>query len=342
MEVSTALRRGDSPSNEHCVNRIKAASLDILTKCPHQKEAFIWGGGTPECLMHYADHPVFGKLDLPHGCIEYGGNLTEVLKSNLTEFDQIWERLTDGLMKKVSMGSSRLKFVAFQMIYSLMQCTPDLSRSDSPPPPLTDPPQIQAPPPSVSTHPLLGGRHLISTAEGNCTPDLSQSDCDIFLRQSVADFQACCLRSARGKVLRANCYFEWSLNPFYSPHTDDTLLSTIAQWYDVNYQANITITSYNDPIKREHLDWNEGTAADLIDPYLGDGSTNEIMKCIHIGLPCVQESVSDKPTLASVIHMLNSDLDFLCRVQSYLKHHHHHLHHYSIIWGKQNQHAFKN
>ncbi|KAK3220892.1 hypothetical protein Dsin_014862 [Dipteronia sinensis] len=60
-----------------------------MTKCPNQNEAFIWGGGMPECLMHYTDHSVFGKLDLPHGCIEYGGNLTKIVKSNLTEFDQI-------------------------------------------------------------------------------------------------------------------------------------------------------------------------------------------------------------------------------------------------------------
>ncbi|KAL5839824.1 hypothetical protein ACOSQ4_012432 [Xanthoceras sorbifolium] len=31
------------------------------------------------------------------------------------------------------------------------------------------------------------------------------------------------------------------------------------------------------------------------------------MKCIHIGLLCVQESVSDRPTMASVVIMLNSN-----------------------------------
>ena len=32
-----------------------------------------------------------------------------------------------------------------------------------------------------------------------------------------------------------------------------------------------------------------------------------MMKCMHIGLLCVQESVADRPTMASVVHMLNSD-----------------------------------
>ncbi|KAK2644349.1 hypothetical protein Ddye_019544, partial [Dipteronia dyeriana] len=53
--------------------------------------------------------------------------------------------------------------------------------------------------------------------------------------------------------------------------------------------------------------WNEGTTLNVIDSTLREGSRNEMMKCIHIGLLCVQESVSDRPTMASVIHMLNSD-----------------------------------
>lgn len=44
----------------------------------------------------------------------------------------------------------------------------------------------------------------------------------------------------------------------------------------------------------------------MIDPTLRDGSTSEIMRCIHIGLLCVQENVVDRPTMASVMLMLNS------------------------------------
>lgn len=31
-----------------------------------------------------------------------------------------------------------------------------------------------------------------------------------------------------------------------------------------------------------------------------------MMRCIHIGLLCVQENVADRPTMASVVLMLNS------------------------------------
>ncbi|RDX66172.1 Cysteine-rich receptor-like protein kinase 26, partial [Mucuna pruriens] len=52
--------------------------------------------------------------------------------------------------------------------------------------------------------------------------------------------------------------------------------------------------------------WREGTASNLIDPTLNTGSTNEIMRCIHIGLLCVQENLADRPTMASIVLMLNS------------------------------------
>ncbi|XP_022720553.1 putative receptor-like protein kinase At4g00960 [Durio zibethinus] len=52
--------------------------------------------------------------------------------------------------------------------------------------------------------------------------------------------------------------------------------------------------------------WREGTALNLIDPTLSDGSRNEIMRCMHIALLCVQENVARRPTMASVVFMLNS------------------------------------
>lgn len=52
--------------------------------------------------------------------------------------------------------------------------------------------------------------------------------------------------------------------------------------------------------------WRNGTAFNLVDPTLREGSTNEIMRCIHIGLLCVQEMVANRPTMALVVSMLNS------------------------------------
>uniref|UniRef100_A0A7N0ZVU3 Uncharacterized protein n=1 Tax=Kalanchoe fedtschenkoi TaxID=63787 RepID=A0A7N0ZVU3_KALFE len=52
--------------------------------------------------------------------------------------------------------------------------------------------------------------------------------------------------------------------------------------------------------------WRAGTAAKMIDPTIISGPRNEILRCIHIGLLCVQESVAARPTMASVVLMLSS------------------------------------
>ncbi|XVF24081.1 hypothetical protein REPUB_Repub13aG0096400 [Reevesia pubescens] len=52
--------------------------------------------------------------------------------------------------------------------------------------------------------------------------------------------------------------------------------------------------------------WREGTTLNLIDPCLKVSSKAEMTRCIHIGLLCVQENVVDRPTMATVVIMLNS------------------------------------
>ena len=45
-----------------------------------------------------------------------------------------------------------------------------------------------------------------------------------------------------------------------------------------------------------------------MDPMLEkSGVATEVLRCIHIGLLCVQEDPADRPTKSSVLHMLASD-----------------------------------
>ncbi|GKV43688.1 hypothetical protein SLEP1_g50949 [Rubroshorea leprosula] len=55
--------------------------------------------------------------------------------------------------------------------------------------------------------------------------------------------------------------------------------------------------------------WMEGTALDLIDPILRDGSNGEMMTCIQMGLLCVQENVAKRPTMALIILISNPSSD---------------------------------
>ncbi|XP_058194579.1 cysteine-rich receptor-like protein kinase 26 isoform X2 [Rhododendron vialii] len=70
-------------------------------------------------------------------------------------------------------------------------------------------------------------------------------------------------------------------------------------------------SGYGGPEHVEHLisyawkKWRQGKASRLIDETLVDGSKSEKMRCIHIGLLCVQENVAKRPTMAAVVLMLN-------------------------------------
>ncbi|XP_019084421.1 PREDICTED: putative receptor-like protein kinase At4g00960 [Camelina sativa] len=56
--------------------------------------------------------------------------------------------------------------------------------------------------------------------------------------------------------------------------------------------------------------WGEGEVLNIVDPNLINetrGRSDEIMKCIHIGLLCVQENPESRPTMPSVVAMLNAN-----------------------------------
>ena len=55
--------------------------------------------------------------------------------------------------------------------------------------------------------------------------------------------------------------------------------------------------------------WNEGKGLELIDPIIIDESSpsSEILRCIHVGLLCVQDQAIDRPTMLDVAIMLSSE-----------------------------------
>ncbi|KAH9612414.1 hypothetical protein KSS87_004549 [Heliosperma pusillum] len=53
--------------------------------------------------------------------------------------------------------------------------------------------------------------------------------------------------------------------------------------------------------------WGEENPLALMDPMLKDScSSDEFIKCVHLGLLCVQEDISKRPTMLTVAQMLNS------------------------------------
>ncbi|KAM4099793.1 hypothetical protein ACB094_05G019000 [Castanea mollissima] len=53
--------------------------------------------------------------------------------------------------------------------------------------------------------------------------------------------------------------------------------------------------------------WRDGTFLELLDSTLRDSySRDEVKRCIHIGLECIQESPAERPTMATIVLMPNS------------------------------------
>ncbi|GMY37003.1 cysteine-rich receptor-like protein kinase 10 [Fagus crenata] len=55
------------------------------------------------------------------------------------------------------------------------------------------------------------------------------------------------------------------------------------------------------------INWRDGRPLELLDPTLGDSfSRDEVLRCIHLGLLCVQEDPADRPAMALIVLTLNS------------------------------------
>jgi len=54
--------------------------------------------------------------------------------------------------------------------------------------------------------------------------------------------------------------------------------------------------------------WLERKASDFIDPQLPNSfDLSEVVKCIHVGLLCVQRHPDDRPNMSTVLLMLDSE-----------------------------------
>ncbi|CAK8561787.1 unnamed protein product [Lathyrus sativus] len=58
--------------------------------------------------------------------------------------------------------------------------------------------------------------------------------------------------------------------------------------------------------------WNDGDYLELIDPLLNDSFVgDEVKRCIHVGLLCVEQNANDRPTMSDVISMLTNKYELV-------------------------------
>ncbi|KAK0596796.1 hypothetical protein LWI29_019169 [Acer saccharum] len=62
------------------------------------------------------------------------------------------------------------------------------------------------------------------------------------------------------------------------------------------------------PVYKAWQLWNEGKGLELIDTKLEEScSPNEVLRCVHVGLLCVQDQAGDRPTISDVVSMLTNE-----------------------------------
>lgn len=74
-----------------------------------------------------------------------------------------------------------------------------------------------------------------------------------------------------------------------------------------NLETYVSINQENNILQAWKL-WTEGKGLELMDSSSsGSYSPDELLRCIQVGLLCVQEQAEDRPTMATVLLMLNSE-----------------------------------
>lgn len=113
-----------------CQECVKTASTDVLSKCPNQKEAYIW---YDECMLRYSNRSIFSLMEETPAIS--GTNDSFVNDPNI--FDRTVEDSMNRLIHRAAYNSSgamfgtqETKYNGSMTIYSLVQCTPDLSGRD--------------------------------------------------------------------------------------------------------------------------------------------------------------------------------------------------------------------
>ncbi|XP_026394162.1 putative cysteine-rich receptor-like protein kinase 35 [Papaver somniferum] len=81
------------------------------------------------------------------------------------------------------------------------------------------------------------------------------------------------------------------------------VLEILSGQKNCSYESDVS----QDLLSHAWKHWKNGSALEMLDSTIKDTcSRGEAMRCIHIGLLCVQENVADRPTMPTVLLMLNS------------------------------------
>ncbi|XP_018455875.1 putative cysteine-rich receptor-like protein kinase 39 [Raphanus sativus] len=135
---------GRGYEKQACVNCLEQAIQESQEMCPNRMKFFNWttrDSDNASCLVRYANHSVFAKLELFPRTLSENPLIIEEPKS-LTLFRREWEALTNLTMQSATSAPEnssavlkfysvvRAEFTEFPNVYMMMQCTPDILSSE--------------------------------------------------------------------------------------------------------------------------------------------------------------------------------------------------------------------
>ncbi|KAJ0102179.1 hypothetical protein Patl1_03699 [Pistacia atlantica] len=118
------LCRGDvTPTT--CQGCVNFATSDILRRCPVEAESIIW---YDECLLRYSGASIFSTMASSPSIIMYNlNNVTEQARFNQLVGTTMMAAANESVDSPKKFSTRKANFTAFQTLYCLVQCTPDLS-----------------------------------------------------------------------------------------------------------------------------------------------------------------------------------------------------------------------
>jgi hypothetical protein len=167
------LCRGDLLPN-NCRSCLESARANITRTCQNRKEAIFWSQDE-KCMLRYSDRLILNVMeDVPMFASNNDDDSVDVDLSN-----EVVNNLLGNLTSRAVKGDSRIKYAAsslpgpkYEVIYGLVQCT----------------------------------------------PDLSETDCNSCLVKSLQQIPSCCKNKIGGRVVRPSCNMRFETSfLFYEP-----------------------------------------------------------------------------------------------------------------------------
>ncbi|XP_031284782.1 cysteine-rich receptor-like protein kinase 11 [Pistacia vera] len=186
---------------EECADCVSSSAKDIMRQCLNQKEAVAWGG-TSQSIVRYSNRSIFGIMEADPMAGGCEGN--NINTTDTAQFNETWVSLMEGLVINASTGSNhpRRKFATGNENFSYF----------------------------MKIYALL-----------QCTPDISPSDCEDCLRQSIYyredhdQGQTGCL------IMRPSSNSDPTQNPsshsYLHPNENPTVVLVTPVLNDTNYHS---------------------------------------------------------------------------------------------------------